>query len=98
MKAILTRGVERGESVVRGMTEAEFDALPKDQQMEVLIENRAEVLSPEARRRLLPNPPSFSRLQLCPGGSHSAPGILSGRRQGRYGFRRQSSSGTINTV
>lgn len=54
VNAILTRRVERGDFIVRGMTEAEFDALPKDRQMEVLIENRAELLSPEARRRLLP--------------------------------------------
>lgn len=54
VNAILTRRVERGDFIVRGMTEAEFDALPKDQRMEVLIENRSEHLSPEARRRLLP--------------------------------------------
>ena len=53
VNAILTRRVERGDFIVRRMTEAEFDALTKDQQMEVLIENRAELLSLEARRRLL---------------------------------------------
>jgi len=50
---LLKKRVERGDFVVRGMTKAEFEALPADKQLEVLLENRIELLTPEARRRLV---------------------------------------------
>lgn len=51
--ALLKKRLERGHFVVRGMTTAEFEALPAEKQMEVLLENRIELLTPEARRRLV---------------------------------------------
>jgi len=50
----LTKRVDRGDFVVRGMTKAEFEALPADKQMEVLLENRIELLTPVARWRFAP--------------------------------------------
>jgi hypothetical protein len=51
--ALLKKRVDRGDFVVRGMTKAEFDALPAEKQVEILLENRIELLTPEARRRLV---------------------------------------------
>jgi len=50
---LLKKRIDRGDFVVRGMTKAEFEALPAEKQMEVLLENRIELLTPEARRRLV---------------------------------------------
>jgi len=51
--ALLKKRVDRGDFVVRGMTNAEFEARSADKQMQVLLENRIELLTPEARRRLV---------------------------------------------